>query len=279
MSADANPLTGNLLVSFDPSYEVGAIAEIIGHAATVVASTNDVGASSGRSAIAMKKGSWKARVSETLRSLHEQTVSKKEPEHLPWHTMDWEQVVARNGSRPDTGLTAATAKKRLQLYGLNMLPESLPRSQLAMLFDQLSSTPILLLMAAAATSILTGGLADAIVILGVVGLNTAIGYVTESQSERTIHSLKSNIRPSAVVIRESKPQQIPATQVAVGDILVLGPGTYVAADSRLVTADRLSVDESALTGESVPVTKITEKMDGATTSSATAATWSTWEPL
>jgi Ca2+-transporting ATPase len=261
---DANPLTGNVLVTFDTCHDVSRVAAMIARAINVRVGKNHVRASfSNDVAGGAGKAARKPRLSEDQFAFREHIASKEEPEHPAWHVIDADAVLARTGSSLATGLSSSSAMERLRRYGANILPESMPRSRLAILLDQLSSTPILLLIAAAGTSILTGGLADAAVILGVVGLNAAIGYVTESQSERTIRSLKNVIRPPAVVIRDGKPQEIPAPQVTLGDILVLGPGSYVAADSRLVDVDRLSLDESALTGESVPVMKTTEKMASA----------------
>ena len=114
---------------------------------------------------------------------------------------------------------------------------------------------MLLLAAAAGISLLTGGLADAAVIMTVVGINAVIGYVTETRSEKTIRSLRSLVRPSALVMRGGETVQVGVEDVACGDLLVLRPGSYVAADARLVTAQNLTVDESALTGESMPVQK------------------------
>jgi Ca2+-transporting ATPase len=257
---DANPLTGNVLVTFDTCRDVGHVTAMIARALNLPAEKHEAGAplSNDGARPARKRG-----LSQNPFRLRKRITGEAEPEHLPWYSMEAAAVVARTGSSLNTGLLSSAATERLKTYGSNILPESVPRSRLAILRDQLGSTPILLLIAAAGTSILTGGLADAAVILGVVGLNAAIGYVTESQSERTIRSLKSVVRPSAMVIRDGKPQEIPAPQVAVGDVLVLGPGSYVAADSRLVEVDRLSLDESALTGESVPVTKTAEKIPGA----------------
>jgi Ca2+-transporting ATPase len=119
---------------------------------------------------------------------------------------------------------------------------------------------VALLGVAAGISVLTGGIADAIVIMGVVTINAAIGYVTESQAEKTIHSLKSLVRPSALVMREGSLKEIGAEDIVPGDILVLRPGRYVAADARLIEAHHLSIDESVLTGESMPVLKTTEAM-------------------
>ena len=266
-SADANPLTGNVLVTFDGCRDVASVTAMIAQAIDDPAEEEDpaeeddadTSSPSGFAQVAAKP-SRKTELSANHFGLHKHTADRKEPEHLAWHTMDAEAAMERTGSSLRVGLASATAMKRFKTYGPNILSETAPRSGLSILLDQLSSTPILLLMAAAVTSVATGGLVDAGVILGVVGINAAIGYVTESQSERTIRSLKTVVRPSAMVIRDGKPQEIPAPQVTVGDILVLSPGSYVAADSRLVEVDRLSLDESALTGESVPVTKITERI-------------------
>ncbi|TMA56159.1 MAG: HAD family hydrolase, partial [Deltaproteobacteria bacterium] len=155
-----------------------------------------------------------------------------------------------------TGLSTAAAHDRRQIYGPNVLPESEARSEWGIFFDQFASLPVGLLTVAAGMSLVTGGLADAVVILSVVAINATIGYFTESQSEKTIQSLKHLVTPSAVVVRDRGLTEIPAAEVVPGDILVLKPGSYIAADSRLIEAQRLSVDESALTGESLPVNKI-----------------------
>jgi Ca2+-transporting ATPase len=97
--------------------------------------------------------------------------------------------------------------------------------------------------------------ADALVIAGVVALNAAIGYVTESQAEHTIHALTRLVRPSTFVLRDGNPCTVRVEDVVPGDVLMLRPGSYVAADARLLTTQRLSVDESVLTGESLPVSK------------------------
>jgi Ca2+-transporting ATPase len=126
-----------------------------------------------------------------------------------------------------------------------------------MLLEQFTSLPVALLGVAAGISLLTGGVADALVMAGVVAMNAAIGYVTESQSEQTIHALKSLVHPSALIRRDRQTHTVRAAEIVPGDLLMLRPGSYVVADARLLEAQRLSVDESALTGESLPVTKHT----------------------
>ncbi|MGD0283107.1 MAG: HAD-IC family P-type ATPase [Dissulfurispiraceae bacterium] len=174
-----------------------------------------------------------------------------------WHTMESYAVLGMLDSSAHNGLSSETAQSRLKKFGPNLLPESVPRSGLSILVDQFNSIPNALLGAAAGLSILTGGIADAVVIAGVVVINAVIGYVTESQAEKTIHSLKSLVRPSSLVVRDGIYKEIPAEEVVTGDILVFRPGSYIAADSRLIETTHLSIDESALTGESMPVIKST----------------------
>jgi Ca2+-transporting ATPase len=172
----------------------------------------------------------------------------------PWHRMEADSVLlSLRSSR--AGLSPESARERLKKHGPNLLPESVPRSGLSIFVDQFKSLPVALLGVAAGLSLLTAGVADAVVILGVVVINAAIGYATETQAERTIHSLKSLVRPSATVVRGGQMRTIRAEEVVPGDLLLLKPGVYIAADGRLVEDAFLHVDESTLTGESMPVLK------------------------
>ena len=96
---------------------------------------------------------------------------------------------------------------------------------------------------------------DAVVIMGVVTINAILGYATESNSERIINSLKNFVNPSAWVLRDGELIEINTQNIVQGDILYLQPGSYVPADARLMEAQRLTLDESALTGESLPIKK------------------------
>ncbi len=104
-------------------------------------------------------------------------------------------------------------------------------------------------------SILTGGLLDAAVIGGVVVANAVVGYFTESKAEKTIHSLKTFVRPAAEAIRDGEWKLVHGESLVKGDLVVLKPGVSVPADCRIVSSDNLSVDESILTGESMPANK------------------------
>jgi Ca2+-transporting ATPase len=181
----------------------------------------------------------------------------------PWHTIDTQAAVAAMGSSVETGLSSEEARKRLAIYGPNHLPETPRRTKLEIFINQLNSLPVALLSCAAAVSILTGGAADAAVIMAVVAINASIGCVTESEAETTISSLKSITSPSALVVRDRSRKRIDARDLAPGDFVILEPGSYVGADCRLLEADRLSVDESSLTGESIAVLKGTQVLQGA----------------
>jgi len=173
----------------------------------------------------------------------------------PWHIMSAVEVLSAMNSDGDSGLDAAEASKRLERYGRNVIGVSEKRSDLFILLEQFNSLPVGLLGVSAVISVMTGGAADAAVILGVVMTNAAIGFVTERQAERTIGSLADTGVRLAHVIRQGAMVEVPIEEIIPGDVLVLAPGTYVSADSRLIQSHRLSVDESALTGESLPVEK------------------------
>jgi P-type Ca2+ transporter type 2C len=158
------------------------------------------------------------------------------------------------------GLSGQAAAERLDSSGPNRLPEREARSPFTILLDQFDSMPTALLIAAAGISIVTGAIADAIAIGGVLAINAVIGFFTESESENAIRSLQSIVRPSVAVIRDGNLQQVPSERVVPGDIIALKAGTYVGADARLIETEHLTVDESALTGESLPVAKNPEAL-------------------
>ncbi|MEL6247005.1 MAG: HAD-IC family P-type ATPase [Cyanobacteria bacterium J06648_16] len=179
-----------------------------------------------------------------------------------WHTLDADAALTQFQTSCPDGLTAATVQAHQTRYGLNQLVESQPRSELSILVEQFQSPPVALLAVAAGLSMATGGLTDAVVIAGVVGINAAIGYLTESQSERIIRSLQATGEQTAWVVRDGQRQTVAAEAVVPGDLMVLQPGQPVVADARLLEADNLSVNESALTGESAPVNKQTQSLVG-----------------
>ena len=114
---------------------------------------------------------------------------------------------------------------------------------------------ILVLLAAVVLTVATGDLADALVIVLVIVVNTTVGVVQEIKAGQAIAALSDLTAPEARVVRDGEQRQIPAAEVVAGDVLVLAEGDIVPADADVVDAAALLVDEAALTGESVPVDK------------------------
>ncbi len=256
----ANALTGNVLVCFNSGNNPHTIASLIEEiVADFQRHPPDAGpeeaqpAHSGPSPDAPASPSAIARLTALLSS------TEAQPEG-PWHLLEADAVLATYKTSRTAGLSHQAAKQNIQQYGSNVLPEAEPRSGWEIFSQQFNSLPVALLGAAAGISVLTGGVLDAVLIMGVVTINAFIGYKTESEAEKTIRSLQTLVRPTALVIREGRMHEISAADLTLGDLLVLRPGSYVAADCRLVEAIHLSVDESALTGESMPVVKVTEAL-------------------
>jgi P-type Ca2+ transporter type 2C len=159
-----------------------------------------------------------------------------------------------------TGLAPGIALQRRATDGPNQLPEVKPRSSVQILRDQLVSLPTLMLVVAVGLSVATGGLVDAAVIASVLVLNGAIGFGTEQYAEGTIRALQRLASRRAAVLREGQPLDIPSQEVVVGDVVRLRQGDLVPADGRVVEANALTADEALLTGESVPVPKVTHSL-------------------
>jgi len=180
---------------------------------------------------------------------------KEVQESHPWHILGPDEVLERLGVALKQGLAGDEVAVRLRRFGANALTAAEKRSDLAIFIDQFLNAPVALLGASAVISVVTGGVVDAMVIMGVVLINGMIGFVTERQSEKAIASLaKTGVR-EVTVLRDGVASAVSVASIVPGDILILVPGTYIAADIRLLQAHRLSIDESALTGESLPITK------------------------
>jgi Ca2+-transporting ATPase len=171
-----------------------------------------------------------------------------------WHARDVIDVMRQLETSAD-GLTSREAIHRLATVGPNRLPVPRPRSATQILGAQLASMPVVILAGAAALSIASGAVVEAVVIGAVVAANAAVGYFTESRVERILTSLQQAGIPEAIVYRDGGEVSLPATALVPGDVVVLRSGMDVPADARLFYVDGLAVDESALTGESVPVVK------------------------
>jgi Ca2+-transporting ATPase len=170
------------------------------------------------------------------------------------HTKDIQDIFKQLHSSPH-GLSAEEASKRLGQYGRNELIESKKRTLFMMFLDQFKDFMIMVLIAAAIISGIIGELVDTLAIVVIVILNAIIGFVQEYRAEKAIKALKKMAAPTAVVYRDMKPMTISASQLVPGDVVILEAGSIVPADLRLFETARLTIDEAALTGESVPVEK------------------------
>ncbi len=153
------------------------------------------------------------------------------------------------------GLTAAEAAERLREQGPNLPPRARPKRLAGRVFDQLRDPMILLLLGAFVVIIALGDVADASIIAAVVVLNTTIGVVQEVRAANALAALDRMAAPWATVRRDGQLTRIPAPDVVTGDLVRLEAGDVVPADGEIVEAAGLQVDESAMTGESVPVTR------------------------
>ena len=178
-----------------------------------------------------------------------------------WHTMETEAVVAQLDTAP-SGLNDQTANKRLAHYGPNELVEGQRISPLKIFFAQFKSFLIIILLVAIGLSVVLGEIVDAIIIGAILLFAIGLGFIQEYRAERAMEALKRMAAPTALVIRGGEEQEIPSREVVPGDIIVLRTGDRIPADARILEAANLKVDEASLTGESVPVEKVSVPLAG-----------------
>lgn len=172
-----------------------------------------------------------------------------------WHALSADEALEAVESTTEGGLSSEEARRRLERFGPNALPEPERRSLASVFLGQFRSPLIYLLLAAAGIALALAHLSDAAVIFTVVLLNAFIGAIQEGRAERSLEALRELSSHKARVIRDGREAIIEAREVVVGDVLVLEAGDAVAADARLLHGAALQLAEAALTGESVPVGK------------------------
>ena len=180
-----------------------------------------------------------------------------------WWSLTPEEVLQELRARP-AGLTAKDAEERLERYGENVLREEARETRLQVFLRQFKSILIAILVVAAAVSFLVGEPQDAAAILIIVVLNALLGFSQEWQAGEAIEALKKMLVQRAVVIRDGEQQEIDASAVVPGDIVLLEMGERVPADLAIIEATSLQVDEAPLTGESAPVDKAPGRLPPAT---------------
>ncbi|HET9229147.1 MAG TPA: cation-translocating P-type ATPase [Thermoanaerobaculia bacterium] len=179
-----------------------------------------------------------------------------------WYQLDVPAVLERLGTDAGRGLSAEEAARRLQERGPNELQAAERISPWTVLAGQFKNVLVVVLIAAVAMSAVLGHTVEAVVIGAILLLSVLLGFIQEYRAERAIEALREMAAPTAKVLRDGAQREIPARDLVPGDLIFLGPGDRVPADSRMIEAVNLQAEEAALTGESVPVAKTAEALEG-----------------
>lgn len=181
---------------------------------------------------------------------------------MNWHYLPTNEVLTVTGSSVN-GLRAEDASLKLAEFGPNELQGKKKKPAWVLFLHQFKDFMILVLMAAAVIAGIAGDLTDTIIILVIVLLNAIVGFVQEYRAEKAMDALKKIAALQAQVLRDGKPLLIPSSELVPGDLVLLEAGNVVPADLRLIETFSLKIDESALTGESVPAEKNERRLEEA----------------
>ena len=180
-------------------------------------------------------------------------------ESTKWHTLPAEEAM-KQLSVGEQGLSSKEAEERLEKYGKNEIAEKKKSSSLILFLGQFESLLIVVLIAAALISFVFGELMDAAVILIIIVINAALGFYQEKKAENALEQLRKMTVTRTIAIRDGRRMETDSKTLVPGDTILLREGDKVPADCRIVESSRVKMDESLLTGESVPVTKKTEAL-------------------
>ena len=172
-----------------------------------------------------------------------------------WFSKSKEETLKEFNVDPLAGLSSEEAQERLDTYGENKLKSRPKKSLITIFFSQMKNMLIYVLLGATVITIFIGEYVDAVIILSVVILNAVIGVVQEHKAGKAIEALQKMITPRTLVRRDGVVQEINSEEIVPGDIVILDAGRYVPADLRLIESANLQIEESSLTGESVPSDK------------------------
>ncbi len=178
----------------------------------------------------------------------------------PWHALDPAEIFRLLDTDPKSGLHETQAAERLQKYGPNELKIAGSKPAWLRFLLQFHQPLIYILIVASLVTAVLGEWVDSGVIIGIVIINAFVGFIQEARAENALNALARTLESFAEVIREGEKRQIPSHLLVPGDIVLLAAGDRVPADLRLFATRELQVDESALTGESIPVSKTVEPL-------------------
>lgn len=178
-----------------------------------------------------------------------------------WQTISVRETCERLKTNSVNGLTKDEAEERIKKYGENKLTEKKKESILVKFLKQFNDFMIIILIIAAAISAVmsyvegSNDYLDSVIIIFIVVLNAIMGVIQEAKAEKSLDALKKMSAPTAKVKRDGTIQTIPSEEVVPGDLIIIETGSYIPADARIVKLYNLKVEESALTGETIPVLK------------------------
>jgi P-type Ca2+ transporter type 2C len=191
-----------------------------------------------------------------------QAETSRQPAGQSWYARSPDDVASQLGVDPQTGLSSQRAAELLRANGPNALPEEKQKPGWRRFLDQYRSYMQLILVGAAVVSLLIREWGTAVILVVLTLLNAVVGLRQEGKAESAMNALKSMMKATARVRRDGAEAEIPAEQLVVGDVVLIAAGDQVPADGRIVASSALQIDESALTGESVPAAKDATTLSG-----------------
>lgn len=180
---------------------------------------------------------------------------------MKYHEMNEQDVEKVLNTDFSKGLSSSDARKRIKQHGFNELEEGEKQSALLLFFSQFKDFMVLVLLGAVLISGLLGEYIDAIAIIAIVVINGFLGFFQERKAEKSLQALKELSAPQVTVLRDGDWMKIPSKELVAGDIIKFTSGDRIGADVRIIDSKSLEVEESALTGESLPVAKTTDRID------------------
>ena len=190
-----------------------------------------------------------------------------------WYALSADDVAERLGVDPTTGLAASKAAERLGADGPNALPAEVGVPGWRRFLEQYAAYMQIILLIAAIVSFAIGEWSTGALLLVLTVVNAVVGLRQEGKAESAMNALKSLTKQTARVRRGGVESSIPVEEVVLGDVVLITAGDNVAADGRIIEANSLDIDESALTGESTPASKTTDALADAEVGPATRRTW------
>lgn len=182
---------------------------------------------------------------------------------MNWYELRAHDVEKKASTSVKAGLTEPEVNARLKQFGPNELQEAKRPSALVVFLAQFKDFMVLVLIGATVISALLGEIVDAVAIVAIVIINGVLGFFQERKAEKSLEALKELAAPQVTVLRNGKWMKIPSKGLVIGDVIKFASGDRIGADVRLVETSSLYIEESALTGESVPVQKKIEAIQGA----------------